>query len=120
MTVGSKNEGGGLSSEWVKRQLRSLSAVTPRRTLREKLVAAIPQTASKVPRAQRWSRVLGWMSAAAVVVIVASVVARLGGPSRSSQRPIIDGNNGAIPVVATDTNSICSLDMNACDNNSPY
>jgi hypothetical protein len=120
MTIGPKDEGGDLSPEWVKRQLRSLSAVAPPRTLRKKLVAAIPQTASKTPRTQRWSRVLGCMSATALVVVVASVAARLGGPLRPSQRPIIDSNNRAIPVVATDTNSICSLDMNACDNNSPY
>ena len=120
MTVGSKNEGSDLSSEWAKRQLRSLSAVSPPQTLRKRLVAVIPRTASKAPRTQRWSRVLGCMSVAAVIVIVASVVARLGGPSRSSQRPIINSDNGAIPAMATDTNSLRSLDMNACDNNSPY
>lgn len=120
MTLGSKDEGGGLSSDWVKRQLRSLSVVSPPRTLRNRLVAAIPPTAANPPRARRWPKVLGCVSVAAAIVMVASVAARLGGPTRPPQRPIINGDNGSFPVMATDTNSIRFLDMNTCDNNSPY
>ncbi len=42
MNVDSRNEQGGMSLEWVKEQLRALSAVEPPRRLREKLRAGIP------------------------------------------------------------------------------
>jgi hypothetical protein len=119
MTSDSRNERNDLSLEWLKRQLRALSAVEPPRGLRERLLAAVPlQPANGMSQWQtwRWPRVTGWVGIAATILVLCGVI-WLRTPAGPSARPSPDVNSGSGRVLAADYNSLRPPDINALDSN---
>lgn len=118
-----RNSGNGheeVSSGWVKRQLEAISAVEPPQSLRNRLLAGIaanaagPSATRCVPAWSGWAR---WASAAAAVVVTASVIVWLGVPAGRQGRPIADINGEPSQAYARDHNSLGPSDTNLCDIN---
>jgi len=118
-----RNPGNGneeVSAGWVKRQLGAISAVEPPQSLRDRLLAGIPATAagpSATRRVPAWSGWARWASAAAAVVVTASVIVWLGLSSGGPSRPIADINGESSQTYAADHNSLRPSDTNLCDIN---
>jgi len=120
MNVNAGNGREGLSMDWLKSQLRAISAVEPPESLRERLEAGIP-VAGGMPitgSAWPWLRTVQWTGAAAAAVITVSLVAWLGTPWGRQVRSAIDANGSPGRAYATDHNSLRPSDTNVCDINS--
>lgn len=119
-----RNPGNGyeeISTDWVQWQLRAISAVEPPKSLKDRLVAAIPaggggQAATRcVPAWSRWYR---WAGVAAAVVVAACMIAQLGVPWGRQSHPAADINVASSETCAADHNSLRPSDTNLCDINS--
>ena len=116
--------------------LKSLEAHLPRfaaievpGTLKEKLLAAIPNKQSKaVPkhRVQRWPRAWEFGAAAAAVLILALIFVTNYGPSRPSQLVIADINDRPTYNILADQNNAslgvaepCGLQWSITNQNEP-
>lgn len=117
------NPGNGheeVSMDWVRRQLKAISAVEPPESLKGRLIAGIPVTgegqraACCVPAWSGWAR---WAGAAAAVVVTASAIVWLGVPAGRQGRPIADINSETSQAYARDHNGLSPSDTNLCDIN---
>jgi hypothetical protein len=119
MNVGSRDGQNDVSLEWVKQQLRALSAVEPPRGLKERLTAAISyQTGSHTTQwhLRRWPRATGWAGIAATIIVLCCSI-WLRPPAGPSARLSPDANSGSGLVLAADYNSVRPPDINALDSN---
>ena len=119
MNVDSRDEQNNVSLEWVKQQLRALSAVEPPRGLKGRLLAGIPgQVASKAsPWHMRWwPGATGWAGIAATILVLCGVI-WLRPSAGPPVRPSPDANSGLGLVLAADYNSVRPPDINALDSN---
>lgn len=112
-----QNGRGGFSVDWVKEQLRRISAIEPPRSLRDRLEADIPARMISTPSTHRSWQLWG-AGAAAAILAIASVVAWLGTPWSRQIRSTIDANGSVGRVCATDHNSLRLSDTNLYDINS--
>jgi len=94
--------------------LRQLSHVAPPAGLREKLMRAVPPRSVAIVRRPR---ILPYVGAAAIIVVMASVLiqflARAGRPTG----PALDINDPLASAALTDQNNLLPRDVNVCDNN---
>ena len=104
----------------MKGQLRSVSAVEPPPSLKNKLEAGIPVVAGEpiVPGVRSWWPGIRWAGAAAAVIVVASAVAWLGMPWGRYMRSAVDTNSNPGRTYAADYNGLRPSDTNLCDINS--
>jgi len=118
MNADSREQRNDFPLEWVKQQLRALSAVEPPKGLRARLLDTIPgRTACEAAPWQpwRWLGATGWAGLAAAVIVLGSVVwLRTTAPSG---RPLADANSGSGVVLAADYNSVRPADINTLDSN---
>lgn len=110
-----------VSTQWLEKHLKSLSAVSPPETLRQRLLADVARAAAVGPgergAVHRWSRAVRYVAATAAVIVATCAIVRLGLPSRRGQGPVADHNEQVSLVAAADYNSPRPVDMNVCDNN---
>ena len=109
-----------VSKEWLEKHLKSLSAVTPPETLRQRLMADAAGAVAVGPGGpvvHRWSKVVRYVGVTAAAIVVTCAIVRLGLPSRRTQGPVADHNEEVSLAVAADYNSLRPVDMNVCDNN---
>jgi hypothetical protein len=119
MNVDSRNERNDFSLEWVKQQLRAMSAVEPPRGLRERLLAGVPGRATNEAsqwQAWRWPRATGWAGIAAAIVVLCGAL-WLRPPAGPSAKLSSDANGGLGRVLAADYNSVRPADINVLDSN---
>ncbi len=121
MNANTHNERIDLSVEWVEDRLRSLAAVEPPDSLKGRLVADLPDVAIAGPEGRYlgvWSREVRWASAAAAVILVASMVGWLGSPLSRQVRSASNRLDNSGWAQAADQNSLMASDTNSCDTNS--
>ncbi|MBP7052126.1 MAG: hypothetical protein KBE65_14010 [Phycisphaerae bacterium] len=110
-----------VSLDWVRRQLKAMSAVEPPSSLRGRLMAGIPVAGEGQPATRcvpMWSRWVRWAGVAAAVIVTASVIVRFGVPAGRQGRPIADMNGAATQAYARDHNGLGASDTNLSDINS--
>jgi hypothetical protein len=121
MNANTHNERGDLSVEWVEDRLRALAAVEPPESLKDRLVAGIADAGTAKPKDRYlglWSREVRWASAAAAVILVASVIGWLESPLGPQAQSAPNASDGTGWAQATDHNSLRASDTNSCDTNS--
>lgn len=121
MNPHTQNEHGGFSVESVEGRLRALAAVEPPESLRDRLAADIADSAVVEPQDRYlglWSRQARWATAAAAVILVASMIGWLGFPLSRQVRPAPDSTSGPGYAQAVDHNSLMASDTNSYDTNS--
>jgi hypothetical protein len=104
---------------WIKQQLQALSAVEPPRSLKEKLLAAVPRLATSgasTRRARLWPKATSWVGIAAAIMVLCSMVWLFTSPGPSTKSSP-DANSGLSRVLAADYNSVRPPDTNAFDSN---
>jgi hypothetical protein len=121
MNANTHNQHDDLPIEWVEEQLRALAAVEPPESLKDKLGAGIGAAA---PAKQKdrylglWSWELRWASAAAAVVLLASIIGWLRSPPGQQAQPAARATDSTGWAQAVDHNSLRAADTNFCDTNS--
>ncbi len=101
-------------------QLRQLSRVAPPAGLREKLMGAVPAaTTGQLRNASitRRPRVLRYVGAAAIIVLMVSVLLQFLAPVGRPPRLASDINDPLATAAMTDQNNLPPRDVNVCDSN---
>ena len=131
MTMAQKREkkGENIALKLLEAHLRRFAAIEVPGTLKEKLLAAIPNKQSKaVPkhRVQQWPRVWRFGAAAAAVLVLALIFVTNYGPSRPAQLVIADINDRPTYHILADQNNAsvgvaepCGLQWSITNQNEP-
>jgi hypothetical protein len=109
-----------MSAAQLKAQLRDLGGIEPPGRLRGKLMAAVPAPAADragLTAGLRWSKVVRYVGAAAVIVVLASVIVQRFTAASGPPQIIPDKNDRSGTPVLMDTNHPWPRDINVCDNN---